>query len=157
MHAADGLGDDAGFGGRSEEVGESFLAVRFCQILKQKQRDRHACLSFCFLGTLRANKREKLVARLLIVAEAAEHSARHRLAVLFFDAAHLHAQVTRFNDHANAFRADFFLNGRGDLAGEALLNLQATREHIDEARYFAEADDALIGQIGDVALTKKRQ
>ncbi len=107
------------------------------------------------LRILRPNEGQKFVARLLVVAEAAEHGAGHGLAVLFFDAAHLHAKVARLDDYPNAFGADFFLNGGGNLAGEALLDLQAAREHIDEAGDFAQADNALVGQIRDVALAEK--
>ena len=88
------------------------------------------------------------------MAECAEHGAGNGLAVLFFDAAHLHAEVTRFDDDAHALRGDFFLDGLSDLAGQALLNLQTTREHVYEARDFAEPENAFVGQVGDVALPK---
>ena len=117
---------------------------------------RQECLS-PGSGIVRADKGKKLVARLLVMAEATQHGTGHGLAVLLFDAAHLHTEVTRLDDHANTLRADFFLNGRSDLAGEALLDLQAPREHIDEPRDFAETDDALVGKIGDMALAEKRQ
>jgi hypothetical protein len=130
-----------------------FLILRvFCVLRKARQQER---LSYS-LGIFRAHERKELVARLLVVAEAAEHGAGHSLPMLFFDAAHLHAEVAGFDDHANAFGTDFFLNRRGDLAGEAFLDLQAAREHIDEARDFTQPDDTLVGKIGYVALAKER-
>src|SRR5205807_9228410 len=77
------------------------------------------------LGTLAAHEREKLVARLLIVTESAEHGASDGLSMLFFHAAHLHAEMAGFDNHADTLRGDFFLDGLRDLAGQALLNLQA--------------------------------
>jgi len=104
-----------------------------------------------------ANQRQKFIPRLLVVPEAAKHGTGHSLAVLLFDAAHLHTEVARFDNYADTLGADFFLDGLGDLAGEALLNLEAAGKHIDEARDFAKADDALIRQIGYVALAEERQ
>ena len=91
------------------------------------------------------------------MTERTKHGAGDGLAVLLFHAAHLHAEVARFDDNANAFGADFFFDGLRDLAGHALLNLQAARKHVDQARDFAEAEDALVGQIGDVGLAEERQ
>ena len=108
------------------------------------------------LGTSGAYESEKLVAGLLVVAETAEHGAGDGLAVLLFDAAHLHAEVARFDDHADAFGTDLFLDGLGDLAGHALLNLQAAREHVYQASDLAEAEDALVRQIGHMGFAEKR-
>ena len=91
------------------------------------------------------------------MAERAKHGAGDGLAVLLFHAAHLHAEVAGFNDDADAFGTDFFFDGLSDLAGHALLNLQATSEHVDQTRDFAEAEYTLVGQIGYVGLTEKGQ
>ena len=104
-----------------------------------------------------ANQRQKFVAGLLVVTESSEHSAGDGLAVLFFDAAHLHAEVAGFDDYADALRGDFFLDGLGNLAGEALLYLQAAREHVNDAGDLAEAQDALVGKIGDVRFAEEWQ
>ena len=45
----------------------------------------------------------------------------------------------------------------GDLLGEPLLDLQAARERVHDARDLAEADDAFLWQIRDVHLAEKRQ
>ena len=48
-------------------------------------------------------------------------------------------------------------DGVGDLAGEALLHLQAASEDIDEARDLAESDDLAVGDVGDVHLAEEGQ
>ena len=77
--------------------------------------------------------------------------------MLLFHAAHLHAQVARFDDDAHAFRADLVGDGVRDLAGHALLNLQAPREHVHQPRNFAEPEHLFARQIGDVRLAEKWQ
>src|SRR5438552_6762102 len=99
----------------------------------------------------------KLVARLLVVAEFAEHGAGYCLAVLFFHAAHLHAEMARFDDHADTLRRNLFLNGFSDLAGHALLDLQAPREHVHQAGHFAQPNHFFARQIGHVGLAEERQ
>ncbi len=50
---------------------------------------------------------------------------------------------------------DGLVDGFGDLAGEALLHLEAAGEGIDEAREFAEANDFAGGDVGDVGLAEE--
>ena len=87
--------------------------------------------------TLAANQREELISGLLLFPEAAEHSGCDRSGVLLFDAAHHHAEVAGFDHYADALRFDYTLDGLGDLRGHTLLDLQAAREYLDEARYLA--------------------
>jgi len=108
------------------------------------------------VGTL-ADQREKLRARFVRVAEASEHRGCNGGGVLFFDAPHHHAEMAGFDDYAYALRLDYFLNGFGDLGGEALLNLQAAGEEFDEARNFAEADYFSVGDVGDVDFAEERK
>lgn len=98
---------------------------------------------------------QEFVASLFVVAEGAEHGAGYGLAVLLFDAAHLHAEVAGFDDHAYALGSDFFLDGLRDLTGETLLDLQAAGEHVDQSRDLTEPDDALFRQVGDVGFAEK--
>jgi len=77
--------------------------------------------------------------------------------VLFFYAAHHHAEVAGFDDYADALGFDYFLDGLGDLGGEALLNLQAAGEEFDQARDFAESDDASVGDVGYVDFAEERE
>src|SRR5713226_6546850 len=100
------------------------------------------------LALSRADQRQKFVARLLIVTERTEHGAGDSLAMLFFHAAHLHAEMASFDNHADALRSDFFLDGLRDLAGHALLNLQAARKHVYHAGDLAEPQNPLVRQVG---------
>src|ERR1700735_4649689 len=104
-----------------------------------------------------ANQRQEFGASFFFVAEGSEHRRSHRGGVLLFDAAHHHAEMAGFDDDADALRFDYFLNGLGDLGGEAFLNLEAAREQFDEAWNFAETDDASVGNIGDVHLAEEWQ
>src|SRR5215472_8292471 len=94
---------------------------------------------------------EKFVAGLLVFAEGAEHGAGDGGGLLLFDATHDHAEMAGFDDDANAFGAELFFDGAGDLISEALLNLQAAGVHVDEARDFAEAEDFFLWNVGDMA------
>src|SRR6266567_819655 len=62
-----------------------------------------------------------------------------------------------FDHYADALWLDYLLDGLGDLGGETFLNLQATGKQFDEARNLAEADDAAIGDVGDVDLAEERE
>src|SRR5467141_985605 len=104
-----------------------------------------------------ADQSEKLVPRLLIVTEGTKHGAGDGLAMLLFHAAHLHAEMAGFDNHADPLRSDFFLDGLRDLAGHALLNLQPARKHIHDARNLAEPQHTLVWQIGHVGLAEERQ
>ena len=92
-----------------------------------------------------------------VVLEDAEHRARDRDRVLFLDAAHRHAQVRRLHDDADAERPDFVAQRLGDLTGQSFLHLQAARKDLDQARDFAEPDDAALRYVGDVTFSEKRQ
>src|ERR1700757_1631862 len=101
------------------------------------------------IGAL-ADQGEEFGAGFFRVAEAAQHRTGDGRGVLLFYAAHHHAEMARFDDHADALRLNNFLDGLGDLGGEALLNLQATREQFNEARNFAESDHTPIGNVGNM-------
>src|SRR5258706_12646193 len=78
----------------------------------------------------RSNERQKFFARLLVVAERAEHRAGDGLAVLLLHAPHLHAKMARLDNHAAALRRDFLFDRLRNLAGHTLLNLEPPAEHI---------------------------
>ncbi len=67
--------------------------------------------------------------------------------MLLFYPAHHHAEMARFNDHADALWLDGFLNGLGNLRGQPLLDLQAAGENFDEPRDLAQADDFAVRTI----------
>ena len=104
-----------------------------------------------------ADEREEFGARFFLGAEATQHRRRYRRRMLFLDAAHHHAQMSRLDDNADALRLDGVLDGFGNLGSQPLLDLQAARERFDETRYFAQADDFSVWDISHMHLAKKRQ
>jgi hypothetical protein len=83
---------------------------------------------------------QELVARGFAVAEGTQHGAGHGAGVLLLDAAHHHAEVASFADDANTQGIDAFLDALRHLLCQALLDLQAASEGIDNPRDFAEPD-----------------
>src|SRR5438128_11248682 len=77
--------------------------------------------------------------------------------MLLFYPAHHHAEMARFNDHADALWLDGFLNSLGNLRGQPLLDLQAAGENFDAPRDLAQADDFAVRNICDVNFAKKGQ
>ena len=108
-------------------------------------------------GAAQLDQLEELHARARVVAEGAEHRARHRERVLLLDAAHRHAQMRRFHHDGDAERRDLVADRVGDLVGQPLLHLQAAAEDVDEPRNLAEADHLVARNVGDVALAEERQ
>ncbi len=104
-----------------------------------------------------ADQGQEFGARFFFVAEAAQHGGRYGGGMLLFYAAHHHAEMAGFDDHAYALRLDYFLNGFGDLRGEAFLNLQAAGEEFDQARDLAQADHLAVGDVGYVHFAEERQ
>jgi hypothetical protein len=77
--------------------------------------------------------------------------------MLLFDAAHHHAEVAGFADHADALGLQHFVMRFGHLVRQALLQLQAAREHVHDARDFAQPDHFILRQIGHVHGAEERQ
>src|SRR5271165_961999 len=76
LHDETGLGDDPGFGGNRQKVGEVWEGTHLAPFTKKKVaplgRTRLSVPLF-FSGVFCTNEGQKFVARLLVVAEAAEH------------------------------------------------------------------------------------
>src|SRR5207248_4034645 len=72
-------------------------------------------------------------------------------------APHHHAQVVRLDHHAHPARVEHLHQRVRHLVGEALLDLQAAREHLDDAWNLREADQAAVGQVRDVRPPEERQ
>jgi hypothetical protein len=70
MHFANGVGDDAGFGGDCE-VGRATAPVYSHIQIHYGQRGRRKCLPLFYLRIFCANEGQKFVASLFVVAEAA--------------------------------------------------------------------------------------
>jgi hypothetical protein len=94
---------------------------------------------------------------LLQRAESAQHGTGNRTTVLLFNAAHLHAHVLSIDNHTNAVRRQFLIDGFGNLGRQAFLNLQAPAEHLHQPDDFADAYDFPVRQVGHVHLAEERQ
>src|SRR5947208_15665106 len=77
--------------------------------------------------------------------------------MLLFYPAHHHAEMARFNDHADALRFYRFLNRLSKLRGQPLLDLQAAGEDFDQTRNLAQADDFAVRNICEMDFAKERQ
>src|SRR5579885_629103 len=87
--------------------------------------------------SLAVDQRKEFVPGLLIVPEGSQHRTGYGRRVLFFHAAHHHAEMPRFDDHADSTRLNRLLNCVRDLVRQPLLNLKAAGEHIYQTRNFA--------------------
>src|SRR5204863_2649267 len=92
-----------------------------------------------------------------VAAEGSKHGAGHRNRVLLLHAAHRHAEMLPFEHHADTDRTDFLENGFRDLVGEPLLDLETSREDVDEPWDLAQTHDLAVRDVGDVALAEERQ
>ena len=71
--------------------------------------------------------------------------------------AHHGAQVGRLEDDADPLRLQPFLQELGDLLGEAFLDLEPARVHLDDARDLREPDHAAARDVGDRGGPEERQ
>ena len=93
---------------------------------------------------------KKFLAGFGVVAENAEHAARHHGDAGLVDAARRHALVRRFGDDGNAVRLKHLIETGRDLGGHLLLDLQPPRIDLDQPRQFGNADHAIARQIADM-------
>src|SRR5260370_32057085 len=84
-------------------------------------------------------QREEFVARGLVFAEAAEHRAGDGAGVLFFDAAHHHAEMLSLAQHTDAARGNGVGDGGSERLGHAFLYLQPGPGHIYHTRDCSQA------------------
>ena len=65
--------------------------------------------------------------------------------------------MLRLDDDADAFGARLGHDGVRDLLGHPLLDLEAAREHVDDARELGDAEDLPHRDVADGALAVERQ
>src|SRR5438552_974891 len=104
-----------------------------------------------------AHQVEELGSGARVAAEGAEHARGHHVAARRLDPPHLHAQVARLHDDTDTPGGERLVERLGDLPGQLLLELQAVREDLDEARDLAQTDDLAIWQITHVDVPEERQ
>ncbi len=77
--------------------------------------------------------------------------------MLLLHPAHGHAHVLGVHHHADSLGVRHLHQGLGDLARQALLDLQARREHVDNPGDLGQTDHLAIGQVGHMHLADDRQ
>ena len=77
--------------------------------------------------------------------------------VLFLDAAHLHAHVLCLGIDDDSAVGEDSGEQFADVVGHAFLHLEASREGVDDACEFAQADDAACGDVADGHLAEEGQ
>ena len=82
-------------------------------------------------------KIEEFVASVQIVFKVTQHRTRNSNGILFFNSSHNHAQMLRFDDNSNSFRADLVIDSIRDLHREPFLHLKSAGVHVDEPRNLA--------------------
>ena len=104
-----------------------------------------------------ADRGQKFLARLGMVAKDAEHAARHHGDAGLVHAAGGHALVRRLGDHRDAMRLEHGIETRRDLGGHLLLDLQPPRIDVDQPRQLGNSDHAVARQIADVHAADDRR
>src|SRR5205823_10722071 len=92
-----------------------------------------------------------------IAAKSAQHAGGDHSAAGGLHATHLHAKVASLGHHADATRFQRGVERLCHLPGQLLLDLQAAREDLDQARDLAQAHDLPFGQIAHVDLAEEGQ
>src|SRR5437764_14214645 len=93
------------------------------------------------------NELEEFFAGLQLVSKYSQHGTGDRHRILFFHAAHHHAQVAGLHDDGHAVRLELGLERFRNLDGQPLLNLQPAAKGVYQSRNLAQSDDFLIGHV----------
>src|SRR6516165_3184844 len=109
------------------------------------------------LWTSAADKGEKLGSGGDGSSKTSQHRRGGHHRVLLLNPSHHHAQVLSLDGDTHAVCFDRLHDEVRNLIGEALLNLQASRIHVLHARQLADAKDAPLGNVANVAATKERK
>jgi hypothetical protein len=125
----------------------SLAASRRC-FLSNNHEHAHPHINRARLS-MRLNVREELLPRLRIRLEAPEHAARDGLRTSFLHSAHDHAHVRGLHDDRDTLRLDRGGNRLGDLLRQALLDLQATGEHVGDASELRQTGNTENGRKHD--------
>jgi hypothetical protein len=104
-----------------------------------------------------ADQVHELLASLLVIPEHPVHGAGDDVGVLLLDAAHPHAEMLGLDHHPDALGLELLHEDIRELRGHPLLDLEAAREHVREARDLGDPDDLAARQIRDVDLPEERQ
>src|SRR5699024_9194019 len=95
------------------------------------------------VAAMNADVLQKFLTRARIFAERTGHLAGDHGHAALVDAAGGHAFVAGVDDHGHTQWFEVFLNALRNLRGEFFLYLEASRETVDHACQFADADHPL--------------
>src|SRR2546423_5511167 len=109
------------------------------------------------MTALCVEKREVFGTCSRVLLELTEQARSFHDRVLFFDAAHHHAKVFRFDHDPNAAWFQTFHQRVGDLNCELFLDLQTARENIDNARDLRKPDYLSVWNVSDVGSSDERK
>src|SRR5713101_1993329 len=104
---------------------------------------------------MRASNIQELLSQLRIrlVVPAPEGRPRGRLGLA--NAAHLGAEVNRFEVDGNAVGLQDARERLGDVATEAFLNGEAPREKAQQSGELGDANDVLVGNVAQIGMTEE--
>jgi len=94
---------------------------------------------------------EELGAHAVVVDELAEGGAGRSGSSVLLNAAHDHAHVHALNHNDDTDWVEDGLDSVANLLAEALLDLEAARVHVNDARELAEADDVVTRKVCHVS------
>jgi hypothetical protein len=98
-------------------------------------------------------EREKFGTCAGVVFKSAQKTGGLHDRVLFFNASHHHAKMFRFYNHGHARRLQAIHERLGDLGCKILLDLQAPREYIDNARHLGKANHFSVWKVSHMRAT----
>src|SRR5260221_7057646 len=101
-------------------------------------------------GELARDQVQKLGARPVVLPERAKHRARRRRRVLLLHPAHDHAEMAGLDHDAYSGGIEDFEQGIRDLLGEALLDLKAPAEDLDDPGQLAQTKYLPVWNVRDV-------
>ena len=101
--------------------------------------------------------RQDLGTQLVVFFETTSEGSRHCSSTRFFDAAHRHAHMFRFQPNTNTLRFHSRENRIGDLFSHSFLHLQSARRQLDDAGDFRQpSDHSMAGKIRRSASLRSR-
>jgi len=92
-----------------------------------------------------------------IAPESPKHLAGHHCNTGFVNAAHCHALVRGFHDHADTLRCENVIYGVCNLSSQFFLDLQTFGIGFHHPCKFTDADNSIAGQISNMSTANDRQ
>lgn len=100
---------------------------------------------------------KKFFASLQLGPKHSQHGTGDSHCILFFHAAHHHAQMAGLHDDGHTMRLEFGLQRVCNLHGQSLLHLQSAAKGIHQPRDLAQSDHFFVRHVSNMASSKKRE